>query len=295
MAAADKPESKSPQGSQGSIFGASSPPIIFGGGGGGGDSGGGGFAGVSGSGGGGFAFGAADAASAGSLFSVPPAFGAASAGTGAGAEGGDDNNADAAGGDPEAECQAQFKPVVELEEVAVTTGEEHEECLFEMKSKLYRFEPESNEWKERGIGPVKFLKHKETGQVRLLHRNDKVLKIRANHIVMPGTNLTEHAGTENSWVWSTWDFADEEQRYEMFAIKFGNEERAQQFHSKHAEAMNINASLGVGDETEETEEEAAKKEEKAKDDAAADELASKLESTEVKEEEKKEEEEEETS
>ena len=280
MAAAD--ESKSPQEPQGSIFGASSPPMIFGGGG-GGDSGG------------GFAFGAPpdSASSAGSLFSVPPAFGAASAGTGAGDAEGD--NADAAGGDPEAECQAQFKPVVELEEVAVTTGEEHEECLFEMKSKLYRFEPESNEWKERGIGPVKFLKHKETGQVRLLHRNDKTLKIRANHIVMPGTNLMEHAGTDNSWVWSTWDFADEEQRYEMFAIKFGNEERAQQFHSKHAEAMNINASLGVGEETEETEEEAAKKEEKAKDDAAADELASKLESTEVKEEEKKEEEEEETS
>ena len=34
------------------------------------------------------------------------------------------------------------------------TGEEAETALVDMKCKLYRFDPESSEWKERGIGQV---------------------------------------------------------------------------------------------------------------------------------------------
>jgi len=40
----------------------------------------------------------------------------------------------------------------------------------------------SNEWKERGLGLVKLLKHKENQKIRLLMRQEKTLKIRANHI-----------------------------------------------------------------------------------------------------------------
>jgi hypothetical protein len=50
------------------------------------------------------------------------------------------------------------------------------------KCKLYRFEAAGNEWKERGVGLVKMLQHKENKKVRLLMRQDKTLKIRANHI-----------------------------------------------------------------------------------------------------------------
>jgi Ran-binding protein 1 len=52
------------------------------------------------------------------------------------------------------------------------------------KCKLYRFDTASNEWKERGVGVVKLLQHKENQKVRLLMRQDKTLKIRANHIGM---------------------------------------------------------------------------------------------------------------
>ena len=45
---------------------------------------------------------------------------------------GEDEGEDGAGGDPEAECQAQFKPIVELPEVATTTGEEDEDVLIDM-------------------------------------------------------------------------------------------------------------------------------------------------------------------
>lgn len=50
------------------------------------------------------------------------------------------------------------------------------------KAKLYRFDKDGNQWKERGAGTVKLLKHKETGKVRLVMRQSKTLKICANHL-----------------------------------------------------------------------------------------------------------------
>lgn len=52
-----------------------------------------------------------------------------------------------------------------------------------MRAKPLRFASENDlpEWKERGTGDVKLLKHKEKGTIRLLMRRDKTLKICANH------------------------------------------------------------------------------------------------------------------
>lgn len=135
------------------------------------------------------------------------------------------------GGDEgaEEECKAEFKPIVQLEEVEVKSGEEEETALFDSKSKLYRFDNENNEWKERGVGQAKVLEHKENKRIRFLFRQEKTLKIRANHIVMPGTKVQEHGGSDKAMVWSCVDFADEEQRMELFCIRFANAERAQQF------------------------------------------------------------------
>ena len=56
---------------------------------------------------------------------------------------------------------------------------------FHRKAKLYRFDKEGNQWKERGTGTVKLLKHKETSKVRLVMRQAKTLKICANHLGNP--------------------------------------------------------------------------------------------------------------
>jgi len=93
-------------------------------------------------------------------------------------EGGDDGDDGAA--EAQAECTATFKPLVQLEEVATSTGEEDEEILFEAKAKAYRFA--AGEWKEKGMGPLKLLAHKESKKVRVLMRRDKTLKICANFI-----------------------------------------------------------------------------------------------------------------
>lgn len=64
-----------------------------------------------------------------------------------------------------------------------------------MRAKLFKFvkaakkEGEeapaaAGEWKERGTGDVRLLKHKETAKVRLVMRREKTLKVCANHYSM---------------------------------------------------------------------------------------------------------------
>lgn len=49
------------------------------------------------------------------------------------------------------------------------------------RAKLFRYEAEGKEWKERGTGDVRLLKHKQTNKTRLVMRRDKTLKVCANH------------------------------------------------------------------------------------------------------------------
>ncbi|XP_008789135.1 ran-binding protein 1 homolog b-like [Phoenix dactylifera] len=158
----------------------------------------------------------------------------------------DEGETEAAGGDDE-DTGAQVAPIVRLEEVAVTTGEEDEDSLLDLKAKLYRFDKEGNQWKERGHGSVKLLKHNETGKVRLVMRQAKTLKICANHLVLPTTKMQEHAGNDKSCVWHATDFSDGELKEEMFAIRFGSVENCKKFMEKVEE---IAESLGKNEEKE---------------------------------------------
>eukprot|EP00899_Mesostigma_viride_P011410 jgi/Mesvir1/2026/Mv16550-RA.1 len=105
------------------------------------------------------------------------------------------------------------------------------------KSKLYRFDRELGEWKERGVGDAKLLKNKKTGKIRLLMRRERTLKICANHFVNPLTELKEHAGSDKAWVWQTMDYADGEQKDELFTMKFGSVDSAQRFKAEFAKAQ----------------------------------------------------------
>lgn len=85
---------------------------------------------------------------------------------------------------PESE-DVHFDPVIKLtEKVETKTNEESEEQMFKMRAKLFKFSKESSEWKERGTGDVRLLKHKENGKTRLVMRRDKTLKVCANHYSM---------------------------------------------------------------------------------------------------------------
>lgn len=135
---------------------------------------------------------------------------------------------------------------------SVTTGEEEEETLYAQRSKLLRWvvnegatEGPSGEWKERGTGDVKLLLNKSTSRVRLLMRQEKTMKIVANHYVVadadPYYELKPNAGSDKIWVWMAQDFADGELVVEQFALKFGNPEKAASFHVAFEDAKVRNA------------------------------------------------------
>uniref|UniRef100_A0A671X5H4 E3 SUMO-protein ligase RanBP2 n=1 Tax=Sparus aurata TaxID=8175 RepID=A0A671X5H4_SPAAU len=133
-----------------------------------------------------------------------------------------------------------FEPIVPLpDKVDVRTGEEEEEEIFCNRAKLYRFDTETKEWKERGIGNVKILKHSTKGKVRLLMRREQVLKICANHYITADMLLKPNAGSDKSWVWNAIDYADEEPKPEQLAIRFKTVDEASLFKDKFEEAQKI--------------------------------------------------------
>lgn len=95
------------------------------------------------------------------------------------------------------------------------------------RAKLYRYDSSLNpaEWKERGTGEVKLLRHKTKHTVRVVMRRDKTLKICANHFITPWMELKPNCGSDRAWVWSVLaDFADEQIKPELLAIRFANAE-----------------------------------------------------------------------
>ncbi|ODV87525.1 hypothetical protein CANARDRAFT_26921 [[Candida] arabinofermentans NRRL YB-2248] len=141
---------------------------------------------------------------------------------------------------PESE-DIHFEPLVQLEKVEVKTNEEDEDVLFKIRAKLFKFHPDTKEWKERGTGDVKFLKHKETKKVRLLMRRDKTLKVCANHIIAPEYKLTPNVGSDRSWVYSvTADVSEGVPEAQTLAIRFGNKENADKFKEEFEKSQELN-------------------------------------------------------
>jgi len=143
------------------------------------------------------------------------------------------------------EHDPQYEPVMKLtEQVETKTFEEDEEPIFKMRAKLFRFDNQATEWKERGTGEVRLLKHKETNRVRLVMRRDKILKLCANHAITPDMKLQPNIGSDRSWVWKVAaDYAENEPTAETLAIRFANSENAQQFKTEFEKAQKINAEI----------------------------------------------------
>ena len=102
----------------------------------------------------------------------------------------------------------------------------------------------AGEWKERGTGDVKLLRNKSNNRVRLLMRQEKTMKIVANHYVVadadPYYELKPNAGSDKIWVWMAQDFAEGELGVEQFALKFGTPEKAQGFKEAFEDAKKRN-------------------------------------------------------
>ncbi|VEL18446.1 unnamed protein product [Protopolystoma xenopodis] len=90
--------------------------------------------------------------------------------------------------------------------------------------------PELPEWKERGTGYLKILKHKITGDYRILMRRDKTLKVCANHYISAEMSLVASCESDRAFVWTAqFDYADEVLKKELFGARFGSSQNAKSF------------------------------------------------------------------
>jgi len=137
-----------------------------------------------------------------------------------------------------------YPPIIYLPEVVVNSGEEEEEEAFRRRAKLYRYAHEEHpaEWKERGTGEVKILRHPETGSARIIMRREKTMRMCANHSILPWMDLRPNCGSQKAWVWKTQaDFADalceeDKPKQETLAIRFATVDNAEAFKAAFLEA-----------------------------------------------------------
>lgn len=87
----------------------------------------------------------------------------------------------------------------------VLPGEESEEAVHEVRAKALKFEkPDAGDspakpktaspWVTKGVGPLRLLKHKETGKVRMLLRAAPGGQIVLNKSILPSVSYTSDGG-----------------------------------------------------------------------------------------------------
>ena len=150
---------------------------------------------------------------------------------------------------PEEEVKINPTNNLNLAKVEVKTGEEDEDLIFKSRGKLYRFR--DGEWKERGTGDLKLLRHKKEKKIRFILRQDKTLKIVANFIISekPLCELKPHQGSEKMFMFMAYD-CSEEPVMEKFVIKLGNAEKAKVFKKHFEDAQTFNQLVKEGKEKE---------------------------------------------
>lgn len=84
------------------------------------------------------------------------------------------------------------------------------------------------EWKERGVGNLKILRHRVTGVLRVLMRRDQVAKICLNHILNK-EDVRYNRKDEKSWIFVALDFSDGEYVKKTCSLRFKNAEIAEDF------------------------------------------------------------------
>lgn len=142
-----------------------------------------------------------------------------------------------------------------MEEVEVKSGEEDEETVFGVRAKLFLFGETlldqgsgKKTWKERGVGEVRILRHKEHQRLRLLMRQEKTMKVIANHALDPRIQLEPNVGSDRSWVWSAFDFAEGELVETVFALRFADSDIAQDFKKNFQECQKEMEKLLAGED-----------------------------------------------
>jgi hypothetical protein len=114
--------------------------------------------------------------------------------------------------------------------IVVSTGEEDEEALFNERAKLFRYDSNNKEWKERGVGQMKILHHPVNNTYRFLLRREQVHKVVLNQLILSDLELQPMKTSDKAWVWAGYNYTDDDSALEQLAIRFKNCDLAQNFH-----------------------------------------------------------------
>jgi Ran-binding protein 1 len=79
-------------------------------------------------------------------------------------------------------------------------------------------------------------------------RQEKTMKVIANHAIDPRIKLETNAGSDRSWVWSAFDFAEGELVETVFALRFADSDIANEFKTAFESAQKEMESLLAGED-----------------------------------------------
>ncbi|KAL3116016.1 hypothetical protein niasHT_007316 [Heterodera trifolii] len=133
-----------------------------------------------------------------------------------------------------------YEPVVPLPpEVEVSTGEEEEEVIFSARCKLYRFDKDARENKERGLGDIKLLYNPRSSRYRCVMRREQVFKLCANFPIYPDLKIHPREHMPTVYTWACRDFSDEPSQGDdvTFSARFKDKAIADEFYEKMTEAV----------------------------------------------------------
>ena len=145
--------------------------------------------------------------------------------------------------DPEEDKKVQTGGLADVDKV---TGTEGEVCIYKQRIKLFRFR--DNQWKERGIGNAKLLRHNEKKRVRFVMRQEKTLKPVGNFVITekPSCELKPMANSDKAFMWVCQDYSDNEGALEKLAARFQTVEAAKEFEKAMEAAQKFNEDAKAG-------------------------------------------------
>ena len=102
--------------------------------------------------------------------------------------------------------QQDFTPLLKTPTIETDLGEDDATEIFKAPCTLYRFD--QTEWKERGTGDIRIMRHQHKKSIRVIMRRNIVKKLCANHYLTQNQTLLAQIRSPNTWIWYATDFSD---------------------------------------------------------------------------------------
>lgn len=133
---------------------------------------------------------------------------------------------------PEQEVEIGNYKIINLARKA-PVEEDKSETLFKARSKIYIWDKESKEWKERGLGNISVVKEEKTGKIKIVHVQEQTFKLRAFFYVYGEKMclLKKMETVKNAFCFTCIDYSDDVTKpaIRQFGIRFNKEEEFNKF------------------------------------------------------------------